>query len=38
MPCLLTKGRAESCKDTVGGLKAVYFIDFQIFDETNVAG
>ena len=30
MPCLLTKGRAESCKDTVGGLKAVYFIDFQI--------
>lgn len=28
MACLLTKGRNEPCKDTVGGLKAVYFIDY----------
>jgi len=28
MACDLTKGRNEPCKDVVGGLKAVYFVDF----------
>lgn len=28
MACNLTAGRLEGCKDTVGGLTAVYFIDF----------
>lgn len=28
MACLITKGRQEPCKDSVGGLQAVYFIDF----------
>lgn len=28
MACLITKGRTEPCKDTVGGIQAVYFIDF----------
>ena len=28
MSCTLTLGRKEPCKDTVGGLKAVYFTDF----------
>ena len=28
MACDLTKGRVEPCKDVVGGLKAVYFVDY----------
>ena len=28
MACLITKGRNEPCKDTVGGLRAVYLIDY----------
>jgi hypothetical protein len=28
MSCLLTSGRIEPCKKSVGGLKAVYFIDY----------
>jgi len=28
MACDLTKGRKEPCKDVVGGLRAVYFVDF----------
>ena len=28
MACDLTKGRKEPCKNSVGGLKAVYFTDF----------
>jgi hypothetical protein len=32
MACLLTKGRTEPCKDSVGGLTAVYFADFGDFD------
>jgi hypothetical protein len=28
MACLITKGRTEPCKDAVGGVQAVYFIDF----------
>lgn len=28
MACTLNKGRTEPCKDSVGGIQAVYFIDF----------
>lgn len=28
MSCLLTSGRLEPCKNAVGGLKTVYFIDY----------
>lgn len=28
MPCDITLGRAEQCKDSVGGLKAAYFINW----------
>lgn len=28
MSCTLTRSRAEACKDTVAGIKRVYFIDF----------
>lgn len=28
MACDLTRGRKEACKDVVGGLNAVYFVDF----------
>src|SRR6056300_1892954 len=28
MACDLTKGRKEPCKDVVGGLNAIYFIDY----------
>ena len=30
MACNLTKGRKEPCKDVVGGIKAVYFIDYGV--------
>jgi len=30
MGCALTKGRQEPCKDSVGGLKAAYFINFGV--------
>tara|TARA_A100000171_G_scaffold9759_1_gene7310 strand:+ start:389 stop:1006 length:618 start_codon:yes stop_codon:yes gene_type:complete len=32
MSCDLTKGRQRPCKDSVGGLKAVYFIDYGLGD------
>lgn len=39
MACELTKGRIEPCKDVVGGIKNVYFIDFGditiSYDTTN---
>jgi cyclophilin family peptidyl-prolyl cis-trans isomerase len=41
MACLITKGRTEQCKDQVGGLKAIYIINYQIataditYDNTN---
>jgi len=39
MACNLTKGRKEPCKDVVGGIKAVYFIDYGdvsiTYDSTN---
>jgi len=28
MACTLNKGRTEPCKDSVGGIQAVYFIDY----------
>lgn len=28
MACVLTSGRTEPCKDAIGGLKTVYFLDF----------
>jgi len=28
MACTLNKGRTEPCKDAVGGIQAVYFVDF----------
>ena len=28
MACLASRGRREPCKDVVGGLNAVYFVDF----------
>ncbi len=36
MACDLTKGRIEPCKDSVGGLKAVYFADFGDLNATGV--
>jgi hypothetical protein len=37
MACdFITTGREEPCKDSVGGLKAVYFVDFGDFDVANV--
>ena len=39
MACLLTSGRALPCKNSVGGLKAVYFADYgTLGDVTLVAG
>ena len=29
MACTLTKGRVEPCRDAIGGIKAVYLIDYQ---------
>ena len=36
MACLLTTGRTEPCKDSVGGLTKVYFSDFGGFDMSDV--
>ena len=30
MACLLTRSRAEACKDTVAGIKEIYFVDFGL--------
>lgn len=41
MACVIANGRAEQCKEVVGGLKAIYFINYQIekadvtYDATN---
>jgi hypothetical protein len=32
MSCLVTKGRTEPCKDTLGGIKALYFANFAEAD------
>ncbi len=36
MACLLTTGRTEPCKDSVGGLTKVYFSDFGGFDMSDI--
>tara|TARA_R110001632_G_scaffold437_5_gene1434 strand:+ start:5356 stop:5892 length:537 start_codon:yes stop_codon:yes gene_type:complete len=36
MACLLTTGRTEPCKDSVGGLTKVYFADFGDFAMTDI--
>ena len=28
MACNITAGRLEGCKDSVGGLNAIYFVNF----------
>jgi hypothetical protein len=38
MACGLTSGRTEPCRDAIGGLKAVYFLDFIEDSFTIVAG
>ena len=39
MSCTLSLGRTEPCKDSVGGIKTVYFIDYGTmtvtYDATN---
>ena len=37
MSCDITNGRIEQCKDSVSGLKAIYFINFDDLDSDNVA-
>ena len=37
MACLINKGRLEPCKDSVGGLQAVYFIDYGTLGAINYA-
>ena len=37
MACDITNGRIEECKDSVSGLKAVYFINYDDLDEDDVA-
>ena len=40
MSCDISLGRLEPCKDSVGGLKAIYFVNFGIesSDVTYTAG
>jgi hypothetical protein len=32
MACLIANGRAEACKDSIGGIRNIYFINYQIED------
>ena len=38
MACILTAGRLEPCKDSLGGLKAVYFINYDsgLYDNATI--
>lgn len=36
MACDITNGRIEECKDSVSGLKSVYFINYDDLDEDDV--
>ena len=38
MACLLTSGRTEPCKDAIGGLKAIYLLDYLEDSFTIAAG
>ena len=37
MSCLINKGRTEPCKDSVGGIQAVYFIDYGTLGDIEYA-
>lgn len=37
MSCDITNGRIEQCKDSVSGLKAIYFINYDDLDSDNVS-
>lgn len=36
MSCDITNGRIEQCKDSVSGLKAIYFVNFDDLDSDNI--
>jgi hypothetical protein len=36
MSCDITHGRLEQCKDTIGGLKNIYVINYGLYDETDI--
>ena len=36
MSCEITNGRLEQCKDSVSGLKAIYFINYDDLDPSNI--
>jgi len=38
MSCNLTKGRLIACKDAIGGLDKLYFLNYQEYDYTETAG
>lgn len=38
MSCDITLGRTEQCKDSLGGLAAVYFINYQSLEPISYAG
>lgn len=39
MSCILTSGRAEiSCRDNIGGIKAVYLFKYVSYDHTQIVG
>jgi len=40
MACAVTKGRSLPCKNSVGGLKAIYILDYSstVADLTDVSG
>ena len=37
MSCDITNGRVEECKDSVSGLKAIYFANFDDLDTDNIS-
>ncbi len=37
MSCLINKGRLEPCKDSVGGIQAVYFVDYGTLGDITYA-
>jgi hypothetical protein len=36
MSCAISTGRALSCKDSIGGLKAVYFVNYEDIDVADI--
>jgi len=37
MPCNITLGRLEGCKDSVGGLNAIYFVNFGAMGDLTIS-